>query len=278
MDPAAPEPAGPAAETAPERNTAAVRADLERALAEVDRLSQEARDHARTRSTAERQAADLASLRKFHEKALAQVERLTMEKGVLAAEKGTLEKQLADAMAAKRAAEQERADAEKALGEARKVAAEKAALEKKLAELQAQKPAAPAPPPLASAALFTAPTTALPATAEFVPDRIAEPPPSGGLLDVPDALLDEALATIASAPPPGGESPPLACPHPLAETKEMPVIPVPPASAGTGKIDKIRYLCAGCGRKLGAPPEFAMTFGTCRFCGHRQQVPASSTR
>lgn len=196
------------------------REELERALAEIDRLTRDAKDHAATRSTAERQAADLQTLRKFHEKAHAEIEKLKIEKATLAAEKADLQKKAAAAVEERRKREQAEAELERVKHELAALAAEKVAQVKKAAEGGSAplKEAAPAPGRAAHA------DTGLPTPA---------------IMTAPEAKKSDAPATADN---------------------------------------RIRYLCAGCGKKMATPPEFAGTFGTCRFCGHRMQVPAKSTR
>lgn len=220
-------PAGQATEPKPAGGDSVPRAELEKALSDVERL---AREHAQTRSTAERQATDLASLRKFHEKALGQVERLKTEKGVLEAEKEELEKKLASALAAQREAESALSEARKLELDVRRLEGEKEALEKQIAELRAARVVPPPPPPLAE----TKEMAVLPAQGTPEWEKLSQ--------------------------------------------KEPPKAEPAPASGKPAQGSMIKYLCEKCGRKLGAPPGFAGSFGTCRHCGHRGKVPLQSTR
>lgn len=246
-----PTPGGPpAAEATP--TDVVRREELQRALSEIDRLTRETREHATTRSTAERQAADLQTLRKFHEKAHAEIEKLKAEKAVLAAEKESMSKRAAAALEDRRRREKAEADAEKLKHETRKFESEKVALEKQVADQEALK---------------TAHEQALAEVARLKEEVKRLEARAGGIPDVATPRLSAASV--------------------LPETKAMPALPpveTAAAASGTHKSgapeagDRIKYTCAGCDRKLGAPPEFAGTFGTCRFCGHRMQVPLKSSR
>lgn len=222
LPPPAPAPGAPASPPATPTDVVR-REELERALAEIDRLTRDARDHAATRSTAERQAADLQTLRKFHEKAHAEIEKLKMEKATLAAEKADLQKRAAAAVEERRKREQAEAELERVKHELKALAAERESAAKKATE-------------------------------------------GGGALQVPGrgAQEETGLPTPAIMAAPSGPGA-----APVAGKKSD-----VPAAAD----NRIRYACAGCGKKLATPPEFVGTFGTCRFCGHRMQVPAKSTR
>jgi hypothetical protein len=282
------------------------RMDLERALAEVERLSQDAKQHAATKSTAERQAADLSTLRKFHEKAHSEIERLKSDKAMLAAEKEAMQKQVSEAVTDRRKREQAEADAERLKHETRRFEGEKVVLEKKVAELESLKgahekalaeierlksrvqelEAAGSRPPKAteehSGELFPQPPTPKLPFGGVLPETQAMPPFLGETVGMPPR--GPAPETL---PMPQVEAPPdLKPPPPRAAEKKSNVPAV--ASSGTHKSEggsekveapgRIKYSCIGCSRKLGAPAEFAGTYGTCKFCGHRMKVPLTSTR
>lgn len=222
-----------------------------------------------TTSAAERQAADLAALRKFHEKARGEVDRLTREKGVWEAEKAALEKRVMDAITARRGHEQVQADLERVRRENERLVAEKAALERQVA---------------GAAALQEELEKALSEIERLkhelderrsgeIENEEASAPPSAaaiGMMETREmAVLPDRSVREPVPPPPA--APPAPPSRPAA-----PPVPRLPSSAASG--ERIRYVCEGCGRKLGAPLEFVGTFGTCRFCGHRGKVPAKSTR
>ncbi|MBI2921008.1 MAG: hypothetical protein HYY18_07985 [Planctomycetes bacterium] len=232
-----------------------------------------------TKSGAERAAADLATLRKFHEKARGEVDRLTRERGVWEAEKAALEKRVVEAIAARRGHEQAQADLERARRETERLLAEKAGLERQVAgaaalQVELEKALAEIERlkkelgELRSGEIESAGTAALPSAAAI------------GMMETREmAVLPDRSVPAPAAPPP--QPPPQPSPQPPPQSSPQPrpsapPVPRPPSSASPG--ERIRYVCEGCGRKLGAPPEFIGTFGTCRFCGHRGQVPAKSTR
>lgn len=283
--------------------------DLESALAELERLTKESREHAATRSTAERQAADLSTLRKFHEKAHAEIEKLRSENAVLAAEKERMAKQVAEAVQMRRNFEATRAEADKQGREVKRLEGENAALEKKLADLE-KKTSELAKKAAEADALRKAREDAL-AELNRLTQEQGERAPSAATVPMPDDLLDAAqvpfvpanpLAETRAMPPIPEESlerpPSIPMIEPLKTAQlppqpEWPAKPAPKVVGGSSASlpsqqkdleapdaapSRIKYFCEGCKRKLGAPPEFAGTFGTCKFCGHRGQVPVKSTR
>ncbi len=270
-----PAPGGPPAANATPTDVVR-REELERALSEIDRLMRETKDHATTRSTAERQAADLQTLRKYHEKAHAEIEKLKAEKAVLAAEKETMSKRAAAALEDRRRREKAEADAEKLKHETRKFESEKVALEKKVADQEALKAAHEQA--LAEVARLKEEVKRLEARAGGIPD-VATPRLSAA------SVLPETKA-MPAVPPAGAAPETLPMPpidlgepgRPVEKKSNAPAVSGAHASSAPEAGDRIKYKCAGCDRKLGAPPEFAGTFGTCRFCGHRMQVPLKSSR
>jgi len=270
------------------------RLDLEKALAEVERLSLESKDHAATKSTAERQAADLTTLRKFHEKAHSELERLKHDKAMLTAEKENMLKQVADATTDRRKREHAEADAERLKFEVKRIEGEKVALEKKLAEAEAvravQKKSLEEMDRLnrrvqeleAAAAAKDASDER---SGELFPQAQTPRLPFGAALPdtqvMPPCLPAEAATGAQPDSLPLPETDPLprkAASSPPAEKKSSPPATASPETVKGEAPGRIRYNCVGCSRKLGAPPEFAGTYGTCKFCGHRMKVPLTSTR
>ncbi|MEK7465837.1 MAG: hypothetical protein AAB074_00360 [Planctomycetota bacterium] len=280
--PPSPAPGNPAPE-AP-----APRFDLETALAEVERLSLDAKQHAATKSTAERQAADLSTLRKFHEKAHSEIERLKNDKAILAAEKENMLKQVAEAVTDRRRREQAEADAERMKHETRRYEGEKLSLEKKVAEsdalraslekataeverlkrrvgeLEAAGPGAKDGAGEHSGELFPQPPTPRLPFKAALPETQVMPPYLPETSRAPDFVPE---------PPPAAPPPPVRKSNPPATAKSG-----THASGASEVPGRIRYSCVGCSRKLGAPADFAGTYGTCKFCGHRMKVPLASTR
>lgn len=260
-----PVPGGPAAPGATPTDVVR-REELERALSEIDRLTRETKEHAATRSTAERQAADLQTLRKFHEKAHAEIEKLKTEKAVLTAEKEAMAKRAEAALEDRRKREKAEAEAERLKHETRRFETEKVALEKKLAEQEALKVAHEKA--LAEVARLQ----------EALKRLEARPVTPGSGSQLPETKAMPALPAPETIP-----MPPFSLEEPSAPAKKE---SRPPATAPSGTQanaapeagGRIKYTCVGCDRKLGAPPEFAGTYGTCRFCGHRMQVPLKSSR
>ncbi|KAF0245047.1 MAG: Response regulator receiver [Planctomycetota bacterium] len=257
------------------------RLDLEKALAEVERLSLESKDHAATKSTAERQAADLTTLRKFHEKAHSEIERLKQEKAMLTSEKEYMLKQVSEAATDRRKRERAEADTERLKFEVKRVEGEKAALEKKLAEAEAVR--AVQKKSLEEMDRLNRRVQELEAAAAA---KDASEERSGELFpqtQTPRLAFGAALPDTQVMPPCLPETPGEAVAGakpdtlPMPATDPLPLKAAPEAAKGEAP-GRIRYNCVGCSRKLGAPPEFAGTYGTCKFCGHRMKVPLTSTR
>jgi DNA-directed RNA polymerase subunit RPC12/RpoP len=204
-------------------------------------------------------------------------------------------KQVAEAATDRRKREHAEADAERLKFDVKRIEAEKAAIEKKLAESEAARAsqlkaleemdrlkrrvqeleaagaaAATVAAQDKSGELFPQPPTPRVAFGPALPETQVMPPILPGNAAAPGP---ETLPMPAEEAPPAPAEKKSNAPAAAAAHKSG-----PPQAAKGEAPGRIRYHCVGCSRKLGAPPEFAGTYGTCKFCGHRMKVPLQSTR